>query len=117
MAKHESKATLSRGRAGWCVIFRHPICRDRERGEKPLRVRRGLGTADEEQARKLVEEMNELLASHAVNPALLRADDFDAFFADRRGRLSKLVEAAMGKPVTEVPEDAEYENNGDAEET
>ena len=66
MAKHESKATLSRGRAGWCVIFRHPICRDRERGEKPLRVRRGLGTADEEQARKLVEELNELLATPAM---------------------------------------------------
>ena len=44
-------------------------------------------------------EMDTLLASHALDPALLRADDFEAFIADRRRRLSGLISGAMGKPV------------------
>ncbi len=60
-------------------------------------------------------EMNDLLASHAIDPAILRSDDFDAFIADRRVRLSNLISRAMGKPVTMVPEIGEYEENGDDE--
>lgn len=48
------------------------------------------------------EGMNELLASHALSPKLLRADEFGAFLEDRRRRLSGLVERAMGKPVVEI---------------
>ena len=44
-------------------------------------------------------EMDELLASHALAPDLLRRDAFDDFVEDRRRRLSRLVEKAMGKPV------------------
>ena len=50
-------------------------------------------------------EMDALLASHALTPALLRQDAFDAFVEDRRMRLSRLVETAMGKPVVHVVED------------
>ncbi len=46
--------------------------------------------------------MNDLLASHALSPELLRADAFDRFLEDRRKRLSRLVEKAMGKPVVEI---------------
>lgn len=42
-------------------------------------------------------EMDALVESHALSAALLRADDFDAFIEDRRERLCRLVEAAMGK--------------------
>jgi hypothetical protein len=48
------------------------------------------------------EEMNILLASHALSPALLRADDFARFVEDRRRQLVRLVEKAMGKPVTQA---------------
>ena len=41
-------------------------------------------------------EMDELLASHALAPGLLRKDAFDEFIEDRRRRLSGLVEVAMG---------------------
>ena len=51
-------------------------------------------------------EMDELLASHALAPDLLRRDAFDDFIDDRRGQLSRLVEAAMGKKVSET---ANYE--------
>ena len=44
-------------------------------------------------------EMDELLASHALAPDLLLRDAFDDFVEDRRRRLSRLVEKAMGKPV------------------
>jgi hypothetical protein len=56
-----NKATLSKGRSGWCVIFRHPLL-DGSGGQKK-RVRRGLGTRDENQAQGLVNQLNELLQS------------------------------------------------------
>lgn len=46
--------------------------------------------------------MDELLASHALSPQLLRTDAFNDFIEDRRRRLSRLVEKAMGKPVVQV---------------
>ncbi|RMD64858.1 DUF262 domain-containing protein [Candidatus Parcubacteria bacterium] len=53
------------------------------------------------------EEMNELLASHALDPVLLRQDAFDAFLEDRRWRLSRLIAQAMGKPVASAGGDGE----------
>lgn len=55
------KASLSKGRSGWCVIFRHPLL-DGTAGQK-RRVRRGLGTRDEAEAARLVGQMNEILSS------------------------------------------------------
>lgn len=57
-------------------------------------------------------EIDELLASHALAPGLLRKDAFDEFVEDRRRRLSGLVEVAMGKPVVHVPETADYDERG-----
>ncbi|MDE0158840.1 MAG: DUF262 domain-containing protein [Candidatus Dadabacteria bacterium] len=54
-------------------------------------------------------EMDELLASHALSPALLRRDEFHQFLEDRRGRLNKLIERAMGKPVSQSFELGDYE--------
>ena len=41
--------------------------------------------------------LNEHLASHLIDPALLRADDFPAFFAAREKALLKLIEQATGR--------------------
>ena len=57
-------------------------------------------------------KMDELLASHALAPDLLRRDAFDDFVEDRRRRLSQLVERAMGKPVVHVSETADYDERG-----
>ena len=54
--------------------------------------------------------MDELLASHALSPDLLRQDAFDDFLEDRRRRLGRLVEKAMGKPVVQVSEGGDYED-------
>lgn len=53
-------------------------------------------------------EMDELLVSHALSPDLLRQDAFEDFVEERRRRLSRLVEAAMGKPVVDISETADY---------
>jgi hypothetical protein len=59
MAKY--RASLSKGRTGWCVIFSHPVCKSSD-GRNPLRVRRGLGTRDEAEAEGLVAQLNEILS-------------------------------------------------------
>jgi hypothetical protein len=47
-------------RPGWSVTFRHPLRTD-SRGQRGLKVRRGLGTADDAEADRLVAQLNELL--------------------------------------------------------
>lgn len=41
--------------------------------------------------------MNEILGTHLIDPAQLRADDFDAFYDARKEALLALIERAMGK--------------------
>ncbi|MBS0465753.1 MAG: hypothetical protein JSR14_00855, partial [Proteobacteria bacterium] len=43
------------------------------------------------------ERLNLYLRSHAIDPALLRADAVEAFWADRQRRLLALIERAMGR--------------------
>lgn len=62
MSDVENKATLSKGRQSWCVIFRHPVCKGPD-GKQKLRVRRGLGTSDRKRAEELVAELNSILAA------------------------------------------------------
>lgn len=50
------------------------------------------------------DDMNKLIISHAADPSFMRADDFEGFISDRSKRLCKLIERAMGKPVSEAAE-------------
>lgn len=43
--------------------------------------------------------MDEILASHVIDPALLRNDNFEEFFETRKRAILKRIEKAMGKPV------------------
>lgn len=45
------------------------------------------------------EWFDDVIGTHLVDPVALRADDFDAFYADRFERLLAVVETAMGKRV------------------
>ncbi|HLQ46236.1 MAG TPA: hypothetical protein VK137_15950, partial [Planctomycetaceae bacterium] len=67
MTERIHKATLSQsqGREGWSVIFRHPVLLDRTTGKPGRRVRRGLGTRDEKVAKRLVAELNGMLADRS----------------------------------------------------
>jgi len=65
MGKRTGKATLSKGRSSWCMIFRHPVCLGPD-GKQKLRVRRGLGTSDEQEAQRLVDQLNELMGDEKM---------------------------------------------------
>ncbi len=41
--------------------------------------------------------LDDILESHKIDASLLRADDFDAFYAARKAALLDMIEAAMGK--------------------
>jgi hypothetical protein len=60
-------ASLSRsqGRKAWAVIFRHPARIDPNTGRTGLRVRQGLGTADEVEATDLRDQLNQLLSDES----------------------------------------------------
>ncbi len=64
MTERQYRATLSKGRSGWCVIFRHPVALAAD-GKQKLRVRRGLGTRNEDDAASLVSQLNEILSDSA----------------------------------------------------
>jgi len=55
-------------------------------------------------AKITTEILNDLLASHLIDPALLASNQFEAFFQARKLALCKLIGAAIGKPVSNVPE-------------
>jgi GTPase Era involved in 16S rRNA processing len=65
MKKRTGKATLSKGRSSWCLIFRHPVCLGPD-GKQKLRVRRGLGTSDDSVAQQIINELNEILADETL---------------------------------------------------
>lgn len=54
---------------------------------------------NEKQVQLNDEKMDAILESHALSPQLLRQDDFERFIEDRRKRLLKLIEKAMGKRI------------------
>lgn len=62
----------SQGRAGWSVIFRHPVRVDAATGKNGVRVRHGLRTRDEAEAKHLVGQLNELLAQPQYHDAAAR---------------------------------------------
>ena len=58
---YTASKTRSNNRPGWSVTFSHPRRTD-ARGKFGLKVRRGLGTADDARADQLVGQLNEILA-------------------------------------------------------
>ncbi|WP_103561120.1 DUF262 domain-containing protein [Actinomadura rubteroloni] len=54
-------------------------------------------------------QVDALLATHLVDAADLRADDFDSFFKSRLEKLIAVIEAATGKPVQNDMQDNDAE--------
>lgn len=59
--KFTASKSQSQGRPGFSISFRHPLRTD-SKNRPGLKVRRGLNTADEIEADRLVQHMNELLS-------------------------------------------------------
>ncbi len=60
MAKSFTATKTRSNRPGWSITFRHPLRQDTQ-GRNGLKVRRGLGTDDADEADVMVAQMNELL--------------------------------------------------------
>jgi hypothetical protein len=67
------------------------------------------------------ERLVSILKTHEIDDGLLRTNAFDTFFSDRRERLLKLIETAMGKPAVREdiappdPDDSFGEDEQEAE--
>lgn len=109
-AAYRASKNQGQGREAWCVSFQHPL----RRGEdgRPMRVRRGLGTKDDAEADRIVEQLNRLLsdetywalsarerAVHEVDPRVV-----EIFYEDIESRVadpSKLREEVIPLPGSE----------------
>lgn len=60
MVKYTANKVKGTGRESWSLVFRHPVRKDQS-GKVGLRIRRGLGTTDETEAQRLVDQLNEIL--------------------------------------------------------
>lgn len=60
------------------------------------------------------EQLDDILRSHLIEPAHLRADDFDGFMADRKRRLAEMIAGAMRKSVVASAGAAETSASTDA---
>ena len=65
MKSYTASKSRTQGRESYSIIFRHPIRKD-SKGKTGLRIRRGLGTSDSEEADKLINQMNELLSNESL---------------------------------------------------
>lgn len=63
MRHYTASKTRDKGRGRYSVIFRHPVRLDATTGRPGRRVRRGLGTSDEDEASRLTAELNLLLSA------------------------------------------------------
>lgn len=112
MENRSYSASLSKnqGRSGFSIIFRHPARRDEATGKPGVRVRRGLGTRVEEEAERLRDELNVLLADPKYHDPAARTEAERRF--DRRVVdifFDKMVPeetdfAAMREAVIPLPE-------------
>ena len=76
---YRASKTRSQGRPGWSVTFRHPRRKDKD-GKWGLRVRRGLGTVNDEEADVFVDQLNELLSNQGwwnINQRVNAEDQFN----------------------------------------
>lgn len=63
MKFYTASKSRNQGRESWSVIFRHPARIDLATGKTGRRIRRGLGTSDEAEATRLIQQLNEALSS------------------------------------------------------
>lgn len=71
--KYTASKARAQGRPGWSISFRHPLRTD-TKGKFGLKIRRGLGTTDDDEAEHFVAEMNTILSDSSWWSAAKRAE-------------------------------------------
>lgn len=61
------------------------------------------------------EEMDAILTSHFIAPKQLRSDDFNGFIEERTYALLRLVEETMGKPVLQIEQEPETDEQDETQ--
>ena len=90
--------SLTKDRPGFSISFRHP-CRVDSKGKPGLKVRRGLGTAEAEEAEALVAQMNKLLADESWWNAGRYHDAMQAFSPVIVDAFFDGLQASVANPV------------------
>lgn len=84
-------------------------------GVAPSEYLKKLETGNDASPAIASDRLDSYLASHLIEPALLRTNDFDRFMVDRQGRLLALIEQATGKTAYagKLDDDGEDAGAGD----
>lgn len=79
MATYTATARRNQGRQSFVIEFRHPLLNDNN-GKKGRKVRKGLGTTDEQEAKELENQLNQLLKDeswHSISSENRAKNQFD----------------------------------------
>ncbi len=79
MKFYKSSKSRSQGRGSWSVIFRHPARIDVSTGKAGQRVRRGLGTSNDVDADRMVDQLNQILSTPELWEATARTTALGRF--------------------------------------
>ncbi len=87
-------------KARWnCVVNKAPLTAKTNRSIGGRAPSEYLATIEKRPSMTTI-RLDEILATHAITPALLRGDDFDGFMRARATRLLDLIDEAMGKSIS-----------------
>lgn len=104
MARYTASKTRSDGRPGWSVSFRHPLRMD-SKGRAGVKMRRGLGTTDDQEADRLVSELNQILGDDSLWSLAARAEAEQRFSPVVVEAFYTAIEAPADQPM-EIRDDA-----------
>ena len=94
---YRATRTQSNGRPGWSVTFGHPLRTD-ARGKSGKKMRRGLGTTENEEAQRLVGQLNELFRTDPGGVLTVAATPFGNSTAESLRRSSTKWKSARSTP-------------------
>jgi hypothetical protein len=86
-------------------------------GHAPSEYLARLQAGNDEAPKIGMEQVDEYLRSHLIDPAILRANAFDAFMESRLNQLLELIEKAMGKKAVAAADDEDVGEELDEDET
>ena len=78
MADNKVSLQIPKGKKSYTISFRHPITKDKT-GKYGLKVHRGLGTTDLNEAENLVEQLNQLINDEYWHNSIKKNEAYDRF--------------------------------------
>ncbi|PLS20459.1 DUF262 domain-containing protein [Neptunicoccus cionae] len=76
-------------------------------GQAPSKYLRALENGSEKEPKVLPDALDAYLATHLIDAALIRADNYESFISARQKSLLRLIEVAMKKQIVSESEDEE----------